>query len=65
MIDKDYKTYITGFENSNMAELINEYSGQNLVGFLPQAKSISFFKGLIIFLSFFRNLIYHHKQSLL
>ena len=44
MIDKDYKTYITGFENSNMAELINEYSGQNLVGFLPQAKSYQLFQ---------------------
>jgi hypothetical protein len=44
MVDKNYKTYLTGYENSNMAQLINEYSGQNLVGFLPQAKSYQLFQ---------------------
>lgn len=44
MVDKNYKTYLTGFKNSNMAQLINEYSEQNLVGFLPQAKAYQLFQ---------------------
>ena len=31
----DYTAYITGFNKSNMANKINEYSGKKLVGYLP------------------------------
>ena len=44
IVCKDYKTYLTGYESSNMAQLINEYSAQNLVGFLPQAKAYQLFQ---------------------
>ncbi len=36
--------YITGFELSNMAEKINRYGGEEIVGFLPQAKAYNLFK---------------------
>lgn len=42
---KDYMAYITGYENSNLAEKFNEYSGgQKILGFLPQAKQLNLFK---------------------
>lgn len=42
---KDYHAYITGYENSNLAERFNEYSGgEKVLGFLPQAKQMSLFK---------------------
>tara|TARA_R110002012_G_scaffold318227_1_gene536150 strand:- start:91866 stop:92957 length:1092 start_codon:yes stop_codon:yes gene_type:complete len=42
--DKDYFMYVTGYENSNMAEIANAYSGENLIGFLPSAKQMNLFK---------------------
>ncbi len=42
--DKDYKAYITGYEMSNMAEKMNEYSGKELIGFLPKAKEFQLFR---------------------
>ncbi|UZO82442.1 M20/M25/M40 family metallo-hydrolase [Aquimarina sp. ERC-38] len=43
--DKDYTAYITGFELSNFAEKINEYSKQpDLIGFLPKAKEFNLFR---------------------
>ncbi|MHA7059706.1 M20/M25/M40 family metallo-hydrolase [Aquimarina sp. M1] len=42
--DKTYKAYITGYEMSNMAERINEYSGNELIGFLPKAKEFQLFR---------------------
>lgn len=39
-----YKAYITGYEMSNMAAKINEYSGSNTIGFLPTAKQYQLFK---------------------
>ncbi len=42
--DKDYFMYVTGYENSNMAEVANAYSGENLIGFLPSAKQMNLFK---------------------
>ncbi|MFD2564915.1 M28 family peptidase [Aquimarina rubra] len=42
--DKTYKAYITGYEMSNMAEKINEYSGKELIGFLPKAKEFQLFR---------------------
>lgn len=44
MENKDYKAYITGFEKTNMAEKINEYTGSSVLGFLPQAKEYQLFK---------------------
>ena len=42
---KDYEAYITGYENSNLAEKFNEYSGgDKILGFLPQAKQLNLFK---------------------
>lgn len=43
MNDKDYLAYITGFELSNLAEKFNEFSGEKVVGFLPQAKEYQLF----------------------
>lgn len=31
----NYSSFVTGFSRSNIAEKINEYSGKNLVGYLP------------------------------
>lgn len=44
MEDKDYLAYVTGYEASNLAEKFNEYSGEKVVGFLPQAKEYNLFK---------------------
>lgn len=44
MEDKDYLAYVTGFEASNLAEKFNEYSGEKILGFLPQAKEYNLFK---------------------
>ncbi|UZH54286.1 M20/M25/M40 family metallo-hydrolase [Salinimicrobium tongyeongense] len=44
MKDKDYLAYLTGYENSNLAQKFNEYSGAKLLGFLPEAKQYSLFK---------------------
>ncbi|PRX43191.1 M20/M25/M40 family metallo-hydrolase [Salegentibacter salegens] len=44
MNDKEYIGYLTGYENSNFAEKFNEYSGEKVLGFLPQAKEYNLFK---------------------
>ncbi|RXG12660.1 M28 family metallopeptidase [Leeuwenhoekiella aestuarii] len=44
MTDKDYTVYLTGYENSNMAQKFNAYAGAKVMGFLPQAKQYSLFK---------------------
>ncbi len=44
MEGKDYVAYITGFEASNLAEKFNEYSGEQVAGFLPQAKEYNLFQ---------------------
>ena len=44
MVGKDYTVYLTGYENSNMAEKFNSYAGANVMGFLPQAKQYNLFK---------------------
>ncbi len=41
---KDYFMYVTGYEESNLAEICNAYSGDKLVGFLPTAKEYNLFK---------------------
>ncbi len=42
--EKSYQAYITGYEKSNMAAKINEYSGNELIGFLPKAKEFQLFQ---------------------
>jgi Zn-dependent M28 family amino/carboxypeptidase len=44
MIGKSYLAYFTGFEESNFAEKFNEYAGNEVLGFLPQAKDYQLFK---------------------
>lgn len=44
MQGKTFKSYITGFETSNMAERFNTISNDSLVGFLPQAQKMGLFK---------------------
>lgn len=43
MVDKDYLTYLTGYELSNLAEVTNNYAEENLTGFLPSAKQFRLF----------------------
>lgn len=43
MEDKEYSAYLTGFEISDLGEIVNKYSGENLLGFLPQAKEYNLF----------------------
>jgi len=44
MIDRDYEAYLTGYDLSNMAEKMNEYTNSNLLGLLPKAKEFNLFK---------------------
>ncbi|WP_372937029.1 M20/M25/M40 family metallo-hydrolase [Seonamhaeicola sp.] len=37
-------SYITGYNKSNIAEKLNMYAGESLVGFLPQAQKYKLFK---------------------
>lgn len=40
---RDYLAYITGFDMSNMAGKINEYTGKNTIGFLPKEAEYQLF----------------------
>ena len=42
--EKSYMAYLTGYELSNMADKLNEYSGEELIGYLPKAKEYQLFK---------------------
>lgn len=44
MEGKDFQAYLTGYERSNLAEKFNEYSGANILGFLPEAKKYNLFQ---------------------
>ena len=41
---KDHLTYLTGYEESNLAEIANNYSSETFTGFLPKAKEFNLFK---------------------
>ena len=41
---KTYSVYITGYDNSNLAEVSNKYAKENLVGYLPTAKKYNLFQ---------------------
>ncbi|OXA81332.1 Peptidase family M28 [Flavobacterium aquidurense] len=40
---RDFLAYVTGFDKSNMAEKINEYTGKNTIGFLPKEAEYKLF----------------------
>ncbi|HEY9185551.1 MAG TPA: M20/M25/M40 family metallo-hydrolase [Salegentibacter sp.] len=44
MEGKDYLAYVTGYESSNLAEKFNEYSQEEVLGYLPQAKEFKLFQ---------------------
>ncbi len=44
LVNKDYLMYVTGYEESNLAQVCNSYGGEKLIGFLPKAKSFNLFK---------------------
>src|SRR5690606_28218954 len=44
LVDKDYLMYVTGYEKSNLAEVMNDYADEKLVGFLPTAKEYNLFQ---------------------
>ncbi len=44
MNGRKYLTYITGYQRSNLAEVINAYGGEDLVGYLPAAKEYNLFQ---------------------
>lgn len=43
-LDRDYLAYITGYEMSSMAAQMNAIAGEDLIGFLPQAKKFRLFR---------------------
>lgn len=42
-MQRDYLAYITGFDKSNMAQKINEYTGKKTIGFLPKEAEYQLF----------------------
>lgn len=44
MKEKDHLAYLTGYDLSNFADKFNEYSGEKVIGFLPQAKQFNLFQ---------------------
>ena len=44
LVDKEYLTYASGYEKSNLAQVCNTYAGKELVGFLPTAQKFGLFK---------------------
>ena len=43
-MEADFLLYLSGYELSNLADVCNTYAGENLVGFLPQAKQYQLFQ---------------------
>ena len=41
--ESEMMAYITGYNKSNMAEKLNEYAKEDIIGFLPQAKAYNLF----------------------
>lgn len=44
LVEKDYLTYLTGYEMSNLAEVANTYSDITYAGYLPKAKEFNLFQ---------------------
>lgn len=43
-LQRDYLAYLTGYEMSTMAEVMNQIGGDDLIGFLPQAREYDLFR---------------------
>ena len=43
-MEKPYLMYMTGYNKSNLAEICNNYGGEDLVGFLPTASEYNLFQ---------------------
>ncbi len=43
-MDKPYLMYLTGYDQSNLAEVCNTYAGEGLVGKLPRAQEFNLFQ---------------------
>ena len=41
---RNYEMYVTGYQNSNLAEICNRYAKEKLVGFLPSAADMNLFQ---------------------
>lgn len=44
MEDREYMAYVTGYKRSNLAEKFNQFAGDKVLGYLPQAESYNLFK---------------------
>jgi hypothetical protein len=44
LVGKDYFMYVTGYEESNLADICNGYAKEKIIGFLPTAKEYNLFK---------------------
>ncbi len=42
--ENEITAYMSGYEKSNMAKKLNEYSGSEIIGFFPKAKQFQLFK---------------------
>lgn len=42
--NKDYSAYITGYKLTNLAKKFNQYTGKNVLGYLPTAQMYQLFK---------------------
>ena len=42
--DRDYQAFVSGYELSNLAERMNNYSGSNLIGYSSVSKKYNLFK---------------------
>jgi len=43
MEDRKYLLYATGYERSNLGDIMNKYANSNLIGYLPKAKEFNLF----------------------
>lgn len=41
---KDYLAYVTGYGESNLAQVVNRYASEKFAGYLPKAKEFNLFK---------------------
>ena len=41
--ETEIMTYLSGFEKSNMSEILNSYAGSEIIGFFPKAKEFQLF----------------------
>ena len=44
MQNKNYLAYITGFDISNLPQVFNDYAGEKILGFLPEAEELNLYQ---------------------